>query len=957
MSRAFEKLARKLAQSVEGEVRFDAGTVAAYSTDASNYRRVPLGVVMPRHEDDVAATLALARENGMPVLARGGGTSLGGQACNVALVLDFSKYMTRVRVVDAERRLAVVEPGVVPSLLNAQLAKYGLVFAPDPTTADRCTIGGMVGNNACGAHSAAYGKTADNLERLEVLLYDGTRLALGPMDAVELEAAVAAGGRAARLFAALREIGRRYAEPVRRAYPRIPRRVSGYNLDQLLEENGFNPARALVGSEGTLALVLSATLALAPKPASAALIVLGFDDVFSAADQVPWIMEHRPQALEGFDDRLFHFARLRGLPATRLLPAGRAFLLVEIGAENAEALRQKGQELLAEAGKCRQVCGTTALFAPAERLAVWQLRGSGLASSAVVPGYPRTWPGAEDTAVAPERLGAYLRRLSSLVDRHGLWVASYYGHFGQGCVHCRISFDFTSAAGIANFRAFMLALGELVAEFGGSMSGEHGDGLARSEITARILGPQLAAAFAEFKRAFDPQGRMNPGIIVEPDPVDAHLRLTPGPKPPPPLTHFSFEREQGLAGAALKCVGIGKCRKLEGGTMCPSYMATREERHSTRGRARMLYEALSGTLLKRGLADDALYEALELCLSCKACKSECPSGVDMALYKAEFLAYYYRRRLRPLAGHVFGHIHELARLLSAGPRLSGALTSHPIAETVLKRLLGIHPERRLPKPAPVPLRAWLSRRRAAAAGAREVALFPDTFTNFFEPEIGRAAVEVLEHLGFRVTLPQGDFCCGRPLYDQGMLKRARRRLAGCVGALLPFARRGISIVGLEPSCTLTLRDELLAMFPGDRDAALVAEHTFLLGEFVARAPALPAGFALAGRALLHGHCHQKALAGLDDELAALGRVDGLEVEALDAGCCGMAGAFGYDRRRFELSRRIGERLLIPAVDSAAPGTLVIADGFACRAQLRQFCPERVPLHLAQVLRRALVPAV
>ncbi|HZO83352.1 MAG TPA: FAD-linked oxidase C-terminal domain-containing protein [Candidatus Binataceae bacterium] len=941
----------QLRASVDGEVRFDNATLALYATDASVYRQVPLSVVLPRHEGDVIRTLGLARENSLPLLARGGGTALAGQSCNAALILDFSKYMNAIRHIDAGSRVATVEPGVVQAQLNAALARHGLFFAPDPATKNRCTIGGMVGNNSCGAHSAAYGKTVDNVEALDVVLYDGTRLHLGAADEGDVARASAGGGREGELRTSMRALVERHAEEIRRRYPKIPRRVSGYNLDELLPERGHNLARAIVGSEGTLAVTLAATLKLVPRPRSLALVVLGFDDVYLAADQVPWILEHRPQALEGFDHRLPDFARSKGLDAARFLPDGRAFLIVELGADGDDEARAAAERLVADARRVRACAGVAPLYDGGAQRAVWGLRESGLGAGALIPGHPRTWPGAEDTAVPPARLGDYLRRFVRLLDGHGLAAATYYGHFGEGCVHCRVNFDFTTPKGVQTFRATMLEIGDLVAEFGGSMSGEHGDGLARSELLPKMFGPRLIEAFADFKRAFDPDFRMNPGVIVNPHPLDSHLRVTPGYRPAPVETHFDFIAEGGLAGAALKCVGIGKCRKTDAGTMCPSYMATREEMHSTRGRAHLLWEALSGGRLLEGRAGDrAIKEALELCLSCKGCKSECPAAVDIAAYKAEFFARYYARNRRPLAVRFFARIHEVARAGAAIPALANALGHAPALGEIVRALLKIHPERELPRFAAQSFRSWFAARgRRDGSAAPEVVLFADTFNNFFEPDVAIAAVEVLERAGFTVVVPPRDLCCGRPLYDAGMFARARWRLEQVMKTLAPYVERGAAVVGLEPSCILTFRDELPSLFPADARAAALAKRAMLLDEFLVREAPSYVPPALARRALVHGHCHQKSLAGMRSEMAILGRVGGLGAQELDAGCCGMAGAFGYGAERFELSRVIGERVLLPAVRASAPDTLVVADGFACRQQIRHLCPGRQPLHLAQLL--------
>ncbi|MGH7780053.1 MAG: FAD-binding and (Fe-S)-binding domain-containing protein, partial [Candidatus Binataceae bacterium] len=565
---------------------------------------------------------------------------------------------------------------------------------------------------------------------------------------------------------------------------------------------------------------------------------------------------------------------------------------------------------------------------------------------------PRTWPGAEDAAVAPARLGEYLRRFDAMLKRHALVAATYYGHFGEGCVHARISFDLATRAGIAIFRSAMEELGAIVAEFGGSLSGEHGDGIARSELLPMMYPREIIGAFREFKRAFDPDVRMNPGVIVDPLALDSHLKQGAGWNPRAVATHLDFASEGGLAGAALKCVGIGKCRKTGAGAMCPSYMVTREEMHSTRGRARIILEALSGDTLSGGFTDPALKEALDLCLACKACKGECPSGVDMAAYRAEFFSHYYAEHRRPLAAHFFGRMHEFARAAAPAAHFINALAHAPLAGSIARRALGIHHARELPRFAARTFTSWFASRGSAKApqpDAREVILFPDTFNNFFEPEVAIAAVEVLERAGFRVTLPARDVCCGRPLYDQGMLGRAKRYLASALEVLAPAAERGVPIIGLEPSCILTFRDELPSMFPRDARAAALTERSMLLGEFLAREAPSFAPPAVSAQALLHGHCHQQALAGIGAETSLLARAGGLELSVLDAGCCGMAGAFGYNAEHYDVSRAAGERVLAPAIRQSPDTAMIIADGFSCRTQIRHLCPGRRPIHLAQML--------
>ncbi len=963
MTPATKALERKLASIIEGDVRFDIGSLSVYSTDASNYRQVPIGIVAPRNRGDIEAALSLARENAIPILARGGGTSLGGQCTNTALVLDFSKYMNRVLAIDPASHTAVVEPGVVQSDLNSALWPHGLFFAPDPSTKDRCTIGGMIGNNSCGAHSAAYGKTADNLQSLEAMLYDGTTLSLGANanlpDKSIVTAARKRSEREGELAAALLALRDRVGDEVRDHFPHIPRRVSGYNLDDLLPERGFNLARAMVGSEGTLGITLKASLRVVPRPKSVAVIVLGFDDVFVAGDQMPWMLAHRPEALEGFDHKLPDIAREKKMPGVRFLPAGSAFLVTELGGSNPAEARARAEQMLAEARRLPRCTGAALLTDEREQDAVWKIRESGLGSSAYIAGRPRTWPGAEDAAVPPARLGDYLRRFDAMVQRHALTVATYYGHFGEGCVHARISFDFTTERGIATFRSAMRELGDIVAEFGGSISGEHGDGIARSELLPVIYPRKIIDAFADFKRAFDPDSRMNPGVLVNPHPIDSHLKIAAafaGTRRPREIsTHFDFSDEGGLAGAALKCVGIGKCRKTDAGVMCPSYMATRDEKHSTRGRARILFDGLTTDLLPRGFTDDAVKEALDLCLACKGCKKECPSSVDMAAYRAEFFSHYYQEHRRPPAALFFGRLHEIARAAAFAPRIANAITHTPAAGALARLALGFAAARALPRFAPETFRSWFARntRKNPPSDARRVILFPDTFTNHFEPEVAIAATRVLERAGFRVTIPARDLCCGRPLYDQGMLDRARHLLSSAMDALAQEADAGIPIIGLEPSCILTFRDELPALFPRDHRATALGARAMLLDEFLAREASSFDPPAIAGRAILHGHCHQKSIAGIETETAILARCRGLKLDVLDAGCCGMAGGFGYSADHYAVSIAAGERVLGPAIRAAGTNTTVIADGFSCRTQIRHLCPGVEPLHLAQVLDSAL----
>jgi FAD/FMN-containing dehydrogenase/Fe-S oxidoreductase len=956
-------LAAELGASVGGEVRFDAASRALYSTDGSNYRQVPIGVVLPRDAADVEATVAACRRHGAPVLARGGGTSLAGQCCNVAVVLDFSKYMHRLLALDPERRLARVEPGIVLDTLRSAAERHHLTYGPDPATHDHCTLGGMIGNNSCGVHALMAGKTVDNVEDLLVLTYDGLRLRVGPTSEEELGRIVREGGRRGQIYAGMASLRDRFAGLVRSRYPDIPRRVSGYNLDQLLPENGFHVARALVGSESTCVTVLEATLRLVPSPPCRTLAVLGFADVYTAADHVPEILEWRPIGLEGFDDRLIGFMRTKGLHPhnVAMLPPGGGWLLVEFGGATQDEADGQARQM-AERLRQRPNAPAIARFdSRQEAKKIWEVREAALGATAFVPGMPDAWEGWEDAAVPPARLGAYLRDFRRLLERHG-YGCSLYGHFGQGCIHTRIDFDFRSRAGIDNFLAFIDAAADLVVAYGGSLSGEHGDGQSRAALLPKMFGPELVAAFEEFKALWDPEWKMNPGKLVRPFRPDENLRLGLDHRPWEPATHLHLAADQGsFARAALRCVGVGKCRRLEadGGVMCPSYMATLEEKHSTRGRARLLFEMLERDVIgRRGWRDRGVKEALDLCLSCKGCKSDCPVNVDMAAYKAEFLHHYWAGRPRPLPAYAFGLVHWWARLASPTAALVNLAARTPGLSHLAKAAAGMASERRFPPLARQTFRAWWRARPPRNAGAPRVLLWADTFNNYFQPENARAAVEVLEAAGWRVVVPAQPLCCGRPLYDWGMLGLARRQLRQVLAALRDEIRAGTPLVGLEPSCLAVFRDELLQQLPGDEDAALLARQALLLSELLLREspgwqpPRLSGQGGRRPQALVQAHCHHHAVFKLDAEKQVLGRL-GLDVELLDAGCCGMAGAFGFERGEpYEVSRRLAERALLPAVRAAPADTLIVADGFSCREQIAQGS-ERRALHLAQLLQMAL----
>jgi FAD/FMN-containing dehydrogenase/Fe-S oxidoreductase len=955
-------LARRLHRDSEAEVRFSPGSRALYATDSSNFRQVPIGVVVPRSVDDVLATVAACHEFGAPMLVRGGGTSLAGQCCNEAVVIDTSKYLNHVTSLDPDARRATVEPGVVLDDLRFAAEAHHLTFGPDPSTHDHCTLGGMIGNNSCGVHSVMSGMTSDNIESLDVLTSDGLRLQVGATSEPELESIIAAGGRRGELYRSLRDIRDQHADLIRTRFPDIPRRVSGYGLDQLLPEQGCNVARARVGTESTCVLVLGATVRLVDSPPGRALVICAYSSIFDAADHVPRMLEFEPIGLEAMDGYMLDNMATKGLVAAgrALLPDGRGWLVAEFGADTREAAAERARQVVHELRSDEGVRATV-FDDPAQEQLVWNVREAGLGGTAHVPGAAETWEGWEDSSVPPAVLGRYLRELQALYDRHG-YHGALYGHFGDGCVHTRIDFDLRSKQGVDRYRSFLHDAAHLVVAHGGSLSGEHGDGQSRGELLPIMFGEELVDAFGAFKRAWDPDLRMNPGKVVAPPGrstplrADEHLRLGADYAPPHQETWFRFPDDGGsFAQATLRCVGVGECRSHDGGTMCPSYMATRDEEHSTRGRAHMLHELLRGDGLDGGWRNDEVRDALDLCLACKGCKGDCPVHVDMATYKAEFLAHYYDGplRLRPRVAYSMGMIHRWARLARHAPRLVNFAAHARGLAPIARFVAGVAPARTIPSFARETLHAQVGRRRSDAARpgphAGRVVLWPDTFTNHFHPEIGLAAIDVLERAGYEVVLPRAGLCCGRPLFDWGMLGRARGLLEQVLDGLRDELRAGTPVVGLEPSCVATFRDELTNLLPDDEDARRLKHQTFLLSEFLVdvadwQPPRLERD------ALVHVHCHHKSIMGVDAERTLLERM-GLRVDMPDSGCCGMAGAFGFERGKHDLSVQIGERVLLPAVREAHASTIIVADGFSCREQVMQ-TTERIPLHPAQVLQLA-----
>jgi Fe-S oxidoreductase/FAD/FMN-containing dehydrogenase len=829
----------------------------------------------------------------------------------------------------------------------------------------------MIGNNSCGAHSIMAGKTDDNIEALEVLTYGGQHMHVGATSADDFGHFTREGGRRAEIYAGLKSLAERYGEQVRRQFPNIPRRVSGYNLNHLLPESGFHVARALVGSEGTCVTVLEATCRLVESPPARVLVVIGWPDIYLCADHVPQIMEHRPIGLEGFDDIMVNASRRKGvnLDALAMLPEGAGWLMVEFGANTATEAESQARNLMEELERSSAVAPPKMrLFIEARQARrIWDVRESSLGVTSHVPGEPLRWEGFEDSAVAPEKLGAYLRELRRLMQAFH-YDGSFYGHFGHACVHTRMDYDLETAEGVRKFRQFMEEAADLVVRYGGSLSGEHGDGQSRGELLPKMFGPELMQAFREFKALWDPDWKMNPGKLIEPYRLDENLRLGAGYDPWRPETHFKFPDDHGsLAAATLRCVGVGKCRRDSGGVMCPSFRATRDEEHSTRGRAHLLWEMTKRDFIQDGWQSEAVKKSLDLCLSCKGCKSDCPVGVDVATYKSEFLSHYYETNPRSLKQIALSNIDLWMRAAAHAPGLVNLTTQLPGLRNLAKLAAGIPAQRRIPAMAPQTFKEWWERRQGSGASLRRtdegvrphvcrgrtntVLLWADTFNNHFLPSTAKAAVEVLEAAGFDVTVPRAHLCCGRPLFDIGALDRAKSLLLQIMDELLPEIEAGTPIVILEPSCAAVFRDELTNLFPKDERAHALSKQVFLLSEFLEqRAKDFPLP-QLARRALVHGHCHHKAIMKMTAEEAVLEHM-GIDFTAPAPGCCGMAGAFGFEKEKYEISKSIGELELLPAVRQAPTDWLIVADGFSCREQIAQET-DRHALHLAEVLQMAL----
>ncbi|HUR33557.1 MAG TPA: FAD-linked oxidase C-terminal domain-containing protein [Vicinamibacterales bacterium] len=959
-----DALRRDLEAQVEGDVRFDTVSRALYSTDASVYQIEPTGVVVPKTREDLVRIVAICRRHGCSITMRGGGTSQAGQAIGEGLQVDTSKYLNRLLEVNPVERWARVEPGIVLDHLNDALRTHGLRFAPDISTASRATVGGMMANNSSGARSVLYGKTIDHVLEQTVVLSDGSVVHLRERSAREIDLLCAADTLEGACHREVRRLAATHAGEIERRYPKVLRRVGGYNLDAFVSPDaGFNLAKLMVGSEGTLGIVVEAKIALVPLPKAKAVMAIQFHDLLDALEATPAILAHRPSAIEVMDryilDNTKQSPALDRKRRTFIDGDPAALLCVEMYDDDPGRLSPRFDAL--ERDLVERRLGDRffrAMDGPAQAT-IWSLREAALGLSMANKDNAKSLSFVEDTAVAPERLRAYIDRFLRLIATHGT-RAGIYAHASVGCLHVRPVINLKTAEGITTFETLAADVADLVLEFGGALSGEHGDGLVRSPFMEKMFGPVLYQAFRDIKRTFDPDGLFNPGKIVDAPPLTANLRYGTAYQAASPVTFFDYDEYGGIAGAVEMCSGLGACRKTLDGTMCPSYMATRDETHSTRGRANVLRLALAGRLGESGLGDDGVKEVMALCLECRACKAECPVGVDVARFKSEFLASYWQRHGTPLRARMLGHVHDLARWGSRLAPLSNVLARSTPVRWMNHQIAGIDARRTPP--------AWTSdtfatrfRRECAGAAAggrangspspRTTALvFNDTFTNYYNPGVGVAGVKMLQKAGCATALAP-NVCCGRPLISQGLLAAARTLAARNAEALAPAAEQGAAIVFLEPSCLSAAREDAPALLRGDlaRKARRVAESMMLFEEFVERI--WPPDLEVSpgpSTVVLHGHCHQKAMGLLAPAMRLLSRIPGAEVIDLDAGCCGMAGSFGYLAENFDVSRAIGERRLLPAARALPPGAVLVASGVSCRHQVEDFTRVR-PVHPAELL--------
>ena len=958
MSADRQELINALRLRLKGEVRFDPVSRMLYRTDASIYELEPEGVVIPHDAGDVAATVEVAGRFGVPVLPRGGGTSLAGQSVGQAIHLDLSKHMNQVLEINETERWVRAQPGVVLDELNAQLKPRGLMLGPDVATSSRANIGGMIGNNSSGTHSILYGKTVDHVLELEVVLADGSLVRLGPVDEDGYRLKAGLPTLEGRVYREVRRIVQEHREEIEKRFPKVMRRVSGYNLDELIKPGAaFDLSKIAVGSEGTLCVVVEAKLRLVPAPKKTAVLACHFAGLDESMEANLEILQTGPAAVELVDKLLLDLTKDSIEHARRrsfLQGDPEAVLFVEYFGDDDAQLRGQVEALEQRLRQRGLGYAFVQALTAASQKDMWEVRKAGLGLLMGMKGDAKPSPGVEDTCVPIEKLPEYVRRVEALMLEHRV-VAEYYGHASVGVLHIRPVLNLKTPQGVATLRALEDRISDMAKEYGGAMTAEHGDGFARSEWIEKMFGQQLVEAFTQVKDAFDPAGLMNPGKIVRAPRMDENLRYSPDYRSPATPTFFSFEREGSLQQAVEMCSGVGHCRKKMVGTMCPSYMATLEEEHSTRGRANALRAALAGKLDGEGLHSKQLFQVMDLCLECKACKGECPSNVDMAKLKYEFLAHYYGEHGYPLRSHIFAKIDRFNRFASPVAALANWVMDTAVSRWAMDRL-GIDSRRRMPKLASQTFSQWFAGRPAPPAGTRgTVVLFNDTFLEYNDPQIGVAATALLEAAGFTVVLPASRVCCGRPLISKGFLAQAKERAKENVAALEPYVEMGWPIVGIEPSCMLSFRDDYLDLVADPR-AQQVADNVFMLEEFLAglaRKQELGIEFNAAKRkVLVHGHCQQKALLGTGSTLEVLRLAPGFEVSEIQSGCCGMAGSFGYEKEHYEISMKVGEERLFKVVREAGPEVEIAAVGTSCRHQITEATGRRVR-HWAEILAEAL----
>jgi len=946
-----QALVEDLRRQIEGEVRFDKMTRVLYSTDASIYQIEPLGVVIPRTDEDVIAVIETANRHKVPILPRGGATSLAGQTVAQAIVIDFSKYMRQVLEVNSEERWARVQPGIILDELNHKIRSSGLMFAPDPSTSNRGNIGGALGNNSCGAHSIVWGKTVDNVRELSVVLSNGDTATLGPMSAEQINSKSRGDKLENEIIRSLMAIGKAYGEEITSRYPKIQRRVSGYNLDELVD-NQLNLARFVVGSEGTLLTITEAKLQLVSRPAFKALAVIHFQEMIESMEATVVALEMNPAAVEMIDSMILRQARTN-LEYSRMMDFiegdPEAILLVEVSGDSEREVRDKLDKVEARMARSRLGYALRRIVSPGDQAKVWAVRKAGLGLMMNVPGDAKPIPFVEDTAVPPEALPKYVKQFDEVVRAHGT-TAGYYGHASVGCLHIRPLINLKTKDGIDSMLSIADQISDLVLEFGGSISGEHGDGLVRSMWLEKMFGPQISNAFREVKNAFDPNGIMNPGKIVDPPPMTKNLRVNPN--------YTTTEIRSGFTEAVEMCNGQGACRKVVGGTMCPSYMVTRDEEHSTRGRANALRASISGILPADSMTGKRLHEVLDLCLECKACKAECPSNVDMAKLKYEFLDRYHSANGYSLRDRLFGNIATLSRLGSFFAPISNWILQSEGFKDLLEGIGGVDRRRELQPFASQTFVQWFRSRGGSpitTSSRGEVVLLADTFTNYNQPHLGIAAIKVLEKLGYQVIVPPFK-CCGRPMLSKGMMGKAKSNARHNVKTVLPYLDRGAKLVGIEPSCILSFRDDYVDLLGSTTESRKVADNTMLVEEFFLYATGGDNNNITVSKqsrpVIFHGHCHQKALAGTQPAMTALRSISGCDAQEIEAGCCGMAGSFGFEQEHFETSMEIGEMALFPIIRSQPIDSTIVSDGVSCRQQIRDGTGRNAK-HLVEILAESL----